>query len=235
MSPQLLHQVFTDIPRRYDLINRIITWGLDGYWRRQAARESLRAEPRRILDLCCGTGDLTLDLARLAGEEVELTGLDFSRPMLDIAAGKLKAAGLGEAVKFVYGDAAELPFEDGYFDCVAISFAFRNLTYRNPMAANYLAEVRRVLAAGGRFVAVETSQPKSKPIRWLYHRYLRCFAAPVGHWLSGNREAYRYLGESASRFFTPEELTEMMKSAGFGEVSFRPLFLGAAAVMVAVK
>lgn len=234
MSPQL-HDVFTDIPRRYDLINRIITWGLDGYWRRQAAQECLRTKPRRILDLCCGSGGLTLDLARLAGEGVAISGLDFSRPMLDIAAGKLKAAGLAEAVGFFYGDAAELPFEDGSFDCVAISFAFRNLTYQNPSSEKYLSEVRRVLAAGGRFVAVETSQPKSKPIRWLYHRYLRCFAAPVGHWLSGNKEAYRYFGESASRFFTPEELAGMMKSAGFGRVTFRRLFLGAAAILVATK
>ncbi|MGD9116785.1 MAG: ubiquinone/menaquinone biosynthesis methyltransferase [Dehalococcoidia bacterium] len=234
MPKKPLQAIFTALPPRYDLINSIITWGLDKRWRRLAAQECLRTKPRRILDLCCGTGDLTLELARRASKGVEISGLDFSRPMLDRAARKAAAAGRGD-IRFTHGDAAEMPFADGSFDCVSISFAFRNLTYRNPMTAQYLAEIGRVLAAGGRFVAVETSQPSSPPIRWLYHLYLRCFAAPVGYCLSGNRGAFRYFAESASRFFTPQELTVMMKEAGFGRVTFRPLFLGAAAIMVAEK
>lgn len=233
MPKKPLQAIFTALPPRYDLINSIITWGLDGRWRCQAAQECLRTKPRRILDLCCGTGDLTLELAHRAGKSTGISGLDFSQPMLDRAA--RKAAAAGHDIRFIHGDAAEMPFADGSFDCVSISFAFRNLTYHNPMTAQYLAEIRRVLAAGGRFVAVETSQPRSPLIRWLYHIYLRCFAAPVGYCLSGNRGAFRYFAESASRFFTPQELTVMMKEAGFGRVTFRPLFLGAAAIMVAEK
>lgn len=235
MQTKPLHAMFTALPPRYDLINHVVTWCLDKRWRRKAARECLSARPHRVLDLCCGTGDLAIDLARLAPHDIEITGLDFSQPMLDIAAKKAALAAEGGTITFIHGDAADLPFADGYFDCVGISFAFRNLTYQNPMTAKYLAQIWRVLPEGGRFVAVETSQPKSRLVRWFYHRYLRWFVAPIGRWLSGNKDAYRYLAESTTRFFTPEELRAMMKAAGFGEVFFRPLFLGAVAIMVATK
>jgi demethylmenaquinone methyltransferase/2-methoxy-6-polyprenyl-1,4-benzoquinol methylase len=226
-----LHRIFTAVPRRYDLINRAITLGLDARWRRRAARECLKGNPRRVLDLCCGTGDLALDVARLGDGGVAVSGVDFSLPMLEIAG--VKAA--GEGVSFVYGDVGALPFAEGSFDCVGISFAFRNLTYKNPLAAVYLPEVRRVLAEGGRFVIVETSQPASGLVRRLYHLYLRLFAYPVGRLLSGNREAYRYLAESAARFFTPGEVGELLKGAGFRGYSYRPLLFGATAIYIAVK
>ena len=225
-----LHKIFTAVPRRYDLANRIMTLGLDASWRRRAARECLRSQPRLVLDLCCGTGDLALDIARRGGDTA-VTGVDFSLPMLDLA--ERKAA--GRKITFVYGDVAALPFADGSFDAIGISFAFRNLTYKNPLTDGYLAEVRRVLAEGGRFVIVETSQPENRLVRRLYHLYLGCFAYPAGWLLSGNRGAYRYLAESASRFFTPEEVGGLLTGAGFRDYACRPLFFGAAAVYTAVK
>ena len=230
-----LCRIFTGVPRRYDLINRIITWGLDKRWRRQATRECLAAKPGKVLDLCCGTGDLVIDLARLADKNVELTGIDYSQPMLEIAARKAVMLAQGRKISFIYGDAASLPFADGYFDCVGISFAFRNLTYKNPLAQLHLAEVLRVLSTGGRYVIVETSQPKSKLIRKLYHLYLRWFVFRLGHWLSSNRKAYHYLAESAARFYTPEEVEAMLLTAGFRRVSFYPLLFGAAGIHVAVR
>ncbi len=230
-----LHGMFTALPPRYDLINHIITWGLDRHWRRQAVRECLTPPPRKVLDLCCGTGDLAISLARLARNDVELTGLDYSSPMLEIAAGKAERLTSGKDISFVCGDAAYLPFPDGHLDCIGISFAFRNLTYHNRLAPRYLTEVWRVLGEGGRFVIVETSQPRSRLIRELFHRYLRWFVSPVGHLLSGNRGAYHYLSESAVRFYTPEEIKEMLIAAGFRRVSCRPLFLGAISIHVATK
>jgi demethylmenaquinone methyltransferase/2-methoxy-6-polyprenyl-1,4-benzoquinol methylase len=227
--------MFTAVPRRYDLVNHVITWGLDKRWRWAAARECLASQPEKILDLCCGTGDLAITIARLAKDGMEVTGIDYSRPMLDIAVKKSESLAGKGTILFTHGDAADLPFPEGYFDCVGVSFAFRNLTYRNPLARRHLAEVLRVLSAGGRYVIVETSQPKSKLIRKLYHLYLRRLVFRLGYLLSGNKMAYQYLTESAARFYTSEEIEEMVVTAGFRQVSFRPLFFGAVGIHIAVK
>jgi len=232
-SKKPLHRMFTLVPPCYDLINHLITLGLDSRWRRQAAREVLLARPGKVLDLGCGTGDLIVAIARMAREDVELTGIDYSRPMLEIAA--RKAEHLAAAPSFVYADAASLPFSDGYFDGAGISFAFRNLTYKNPAAMRHLAEVARVLKGGGRFVIVETSQPQSSPIRKIYHLYLRWFVRWTGYLVSGNRGAYSYLAESASRFYSPREVREMLLAAGFTRVTFRPLCFGAVGIHVATR
>lgn len=228
-----LQKMFIAVPRRYDLVNRIITWGLDKHWRLKAAKECLAVKPEKILDICCGTGDLAINLARLDKSSIDILGLDYSYPMLAIAVRKGKAVVSPPA--FVYGDAANLPFSDERFDCIGISFAFRNLSYKNPMTSRYLAEILRVLSMGGRFVIVESSQPRWGLIRKLYRLYLRWFVFPVGALLSDNRSAYRYLAESAARFYNPEELKELLLTAGFKEVSFQRLFLGAASIHVAIK
>ncbi|MDP6576340.1 MAG: ubiquinone/menaquinone biosynthesis methyltransferase [Dehalococcoidales bacterium] len=230
-----LYGMFTAIPGCYDLVNRVITWGLDKRWRVQAARECLAAQPSRVLDLGCGTGDLAINVARLAGSGVEVIGLDFSRPMLEIAARKAELLAKGSRISFTCGDAANLPAADGYFDCVGISFAFRNLTYKNPLAQRHVAEVVRVLNPGGRLVIVETSQPKVKLIRKLFHLYLGWFVSGIGYLLSGHRGAYHYLAESAARFYTTEELKEVLVTAGFSRVTCHPLLFGAAGIYVAVK
>ncbi|MDD4858925.1 MAG: ubiquinone/menaquinone biosynthesis methyltransferase [Dehalococcoidales bacterium] len=233
-QPRPLHGMFTAVPPRYDLINHIITLGMDRRWREAAARACVASSPRRLLDLACGTGDLSIAIARRAKGSVEITGLDYSEPMLEIA--REKAASIkGIQPAFVIGDATRLPFPDGYFDVVGISFAFRNLTYHNPITQPALAEVFRVLAPGGRFVIVESSQPKGKIIRWFFRLYLRVFVANAGYLMSGNRSAYKYLAESAARFYTPQEVKKLLMGVGFRDVSYRPLFFGAAGVHVAVK
>ena len=230
-----LHCMFTTVTRRYDLINHVITWGLDKRWRGQAARECLVSQPNKVLDLGCGTGDLAISIARLAENSVALTGIDYSQPMLELAAKKAGSLAKERKISFVYGDAASLPFPDGCFDCIGISFAFRNLTYKNPLAQRHLAEVLRVLSTGGRYVIVETSQPKSKLIRKLYHLYLRWFVFRLGYLLSSSKRAYQYLAESANRFYTSEEVEEMLVTAGFRQISFQPLLGGVAGIHVAVK
>jgi demethylmenaquinone methyltransferase/2-methoxy-6-polyprenyl-1,4-benzoquinol methylase len=227
--------MFTAVPPRYDLINHVITLGMDTRWRRLAARACFEGRPRRILDLACGTGDLTIGIARLAGQDVEITGLDYSPPMLARARRKAMAAGLGDRVKFIEGDATRLPFPDGHFDCVGISFAFRNLTWKNPLCRPHLAEVRRVLLPGGRYVVVESSQPQNALVRGLFHCYLRWFVRPAGILLSGEKGAYRYLAESAANYFSPGEVRELLLGAGFCEVGYRPFLLGAAGIHTALR
>jgi len=230
-----LYQMFAVLPPRYDLINRVITWGLDERWRREAAKNCLVQRPQRVLDLCCGTGDLLVNLARLADNSVELTGVDYNRLMLGVAAKKVKSLAVKRKILLICGGADDLPFSDGYFDCVGISFAFRNLVYKNPLAQRHLAEVLRVLGNGGRFVIVETSQPTAKLIRQLYHLYLRGFVAIMGYLLSGRRGAYRYLAESTTRFYNADEVKEMLLSVGFQKVSFRPFLFGAVGIHIAIK
>jgi len=228
-----LYDMFTAVPRRYDLVNHVITGGLDNQWRRRAAKACLASKPQRVLDLCCGTGDLAITLAKMAPNNLEIVGLDYSQPMLDIADKKAKP--FTGKLSFVHGDAGKLPFPDSSFDCVGISFAFRNLTYKNPLAQRHIVEVLRVLSPSGKFVIVETSQPETRLIRKLFHLYLRCFVFSVGSLLSGNRGAYRYLAESAARFYSRDELKRVLIEAGFRQVSFRPLFFGAAGIYVAIK
>ncbi len=227
--------MFTAVPRRYDLVNHVITWGLDTRWRRKAASLCLENNPQKVLDVCCGTGDLAINLAKLSGRDTEVTGIDYSQPMLEIANGKAKAARLSDKVSFIHGDVASLPFPSEYFNSIGISFAFRNLTYKNPLTEQYLGEIFRVLAPGGRFVIVESSQPRSRLVRAFFHLYLRWFVSRMGHWLSGNRGAYQYLSESARRFYTSGEVKNLLLSVGFKEVTYHPLLLGAAGIHVAVK
>ena len=232
-APQPLHNIFTDIPPRYDLINHLFTWGMDSRWRLKAAKECLSSNPRRVLDLACGTGDLAITIAQLAKSDIEITGLDFSQPMLDIARQKAKDA--GQNIKFISGDAVNLPFPEGHFDCVGISFAFRNLTYKHPQANKHISEVLRVLKPGGRFIIVESSQPGNRIVSSVDHFYLRTFVYRLGWWLSGNRNAYNYLTKSASRYNTAEELKTVLLSSGFSKVNFQRLLFGAAAIHTAVK
>ena len=230
-----LHSLFNAVPPRYDLVNRIITLGLDKRWRRLASQACLENRPQAILDLGCGTGDLTINIARLVKKDTEIVGLDYSQPMLEKAQKKAAKAGVAEIIRFFQGDATSLPFPDAHFDCVGISFAFRNLTYKNPLALAHLAEVKRVIKPGGRYVIVESSQPENRLIRALFHLYLRIFVAPVGIMLSGNTSAYRYLAESARRFYFPSEVRDMLLAAGFRDVHYRALFFGAAGIHVAIK
>ena len=227
--------MFTAVPPRYDLINHIITWGLDKRWRRKAAGKCLAALPNKVLDLCCGTGDLAIKLAQLAGDGAEIIGTDYSEPMLEIAVQKAAYLAPDKKPSFIYANAASLPFPEGHFDCVGISFAFRNLTYKNSSAERYIAEVLRVLSPGGRFVIVETTQPKLRLIRVLYHLYLRWFVSRLGSCLSGNKGAYRYLAESASRFYDPSEVEELLTTAGFRQVFSHPLLFGVVGIHVAIK
>jgi demethylmenaquinone methyltransferase/2-methoxy-6-polyprenyl-1,4-benzoquinol methylase len=229
-----LYHIFTRIPDKYDLINHVVTLGMDTGWRRQAALTCLKDKPGRILDICCGTGDLGITIARIAQYKPEITGADYSQPMLEIAAAKASAAGLNN-IRFINADVAHLPFPDGHFDCITISFAFRNLTYKNPMTGDYLREILRVLRPDGRFVIVESSQPKSSFIRFLDHLYLKLWVFPAGYLISGNREAYSYLAESAEHFYSAEEMLGFLLKAGFKQATAERLFFGAAAIYTATK
>jgi demethylmenaquinone methyltransferase / 2-methoxy-6-polyprenyl-1,4-benzoquinol methylase len=227
--------MFSAIPPKYDLVNSIITLNMDKRWRKLAARECLSSNPKKVLDLCCGTGDLAITISRMADYQLDIRGLDFTQAMLDIAEDKAKSLSAPQKIRFIQGDASKMPFPDAYFDCIGISFGFRNLTYKNPLIKEHLAEILRVLKPGGKFVIVESSQPGSKQVRKLFRVYLLQFVKTAGILLSGNKGAYRYLAESAAGFYSSEELMDLLTKSGFKSVSYRPLFFGAAGIHAAIK
>ncbi|UCG37728.1 MAG: ubiquinone/menaquinone biosynthesis methyltransferase [bacterium] len=227
--------MFADVPDTYDLVNRLVTFRRDEAWRSMAARRILRDGPKLVLDLGCGTGDLFRYLGRGLGDGKRVVGADFSAPMLQAARRKVLAAGIGQQVRLVCADAADLSFPDDSFDAVGLAFSFRNLVWRNPHRDRYLAEIHRVLRPGGKVVIVESSRPRWRPMGVVFDGYLRLVVPVVGGWLSGARGAYRYLSESARSFHSPEELSSLLSEAGFRRVGFRRLLGGVAGLHEAQK
>ena len=176
-----------------------------------------------------------MQLARRARAGSALTGIDYSAPMIRVAGRKLLRAKPRAGVSLVEADVAGLPFENASFDAIGIAFAFRNLTWRNPRRDLFLAEILRVLAPGGRFVIVETSQPPVGILRALCHLYCRAIVPRVGGLFSGQQSAYRYLGKSAADFSTADEVCTLLRHAGFTSVTYRHLLWGVAALHVALK
>jgi demethylmenaquinone methyltransferase/2-methoxy-6-polyprenyl-1,4-benzoquinol methylase len=202
--------MFARVARRYDLANHVLSFNIDRVWRARTVRRVrpiLERPGARVLDICCGTGDLTLALARECRAPV--LGSDFCHPML-VAARRKGAADLFEA------DALRLPLRDASLDLVTVAFGFRNL-------ANYgagLAEMRRVLGPGGMAAILEFSDPPNPVFAALYHFYSRRILPLIGGALSGSRDAYTYLPESVRKFPSPEELAEEMRRAGFEQVRY---------------
>ncbi|HLO92256.1 MAG: ubiquinone/menaquinone biosynthesis methyltransferase [Chloroflexota bacterium] len=227
-------KIFTEVPPKYDFLNRLLTLNLDEGWRKKTSNEILKDNPSRVLDLCCGTADLTMHLASKANTATELFGLDFSFTMLERAKEKVSVFGPGR-VQLIQGDAGNMPFESNFFDAIGISFGFRNLTFENPDAQLHISEILRVLKPGGKFVIVETSQPEPRVVRWLYHLYHNLITATIGGLISGNKKAYKYLAYSANHYYSLTELGILLKNAGFSKTRGIPLTFGAAAIMIAEK
>jgi demethylmenaquinone methyltransferase/2-methoxy-6-polyprenyl-1,4-benzoquinol methylase len=218
--------MFGRVAHRYDLANHLLSCNIDRYWRAHTVRRTreilLRSEAR-VLDICCGTGDLVLALAK---EGRRVLGSDFCHPML-VAAHRKIARRRAPAVLFE-SDALALPLRHASLDLITVAFGFRNL-------ANYeagLAEMRRVLGPGGVAAILEFSQPPNAAFASIYNFYARRILPWIGGAISGSRDAYTYLPESVRKFPTAPELAAMMQSAGFTEVSFEYLTGGIVALHI---
>jgi demethylmenaquinone methyltransferase/2-methoxy-6-polyprenyl-1,4-benzoquinol methylase len=229
-----LFRMFNEVPGRYDIMNRILTLGQDERWRKKASRLCLREDPLQVLDICTGTADLALRIARMTDGHVKITASDFSQPMLDVAAGKAARQNAG-GVDFVLADTADLPFRDDQFDVTTIGFAFRNLTYRNKFAGQYLSEILRTLKPGGAFIIAESSQPRNPLLKLGFRIYLKVIVQWLGGLLSGHRKAYRYLAVSARDYYSPDEVEKLLFENGFTAFEHYPLLGGSAAVYLARK
>jgi demethylmenaquinone methyltransferase/2-methoxy-6-polyprenyl-1,4-benzoquinol methylase len=225
-----VREIFNSIAPSYDLLNHLLSMGLDRRWWSKAARAFrpvLERADARVLDLCCGTGDMTAALLAERPESAEaVTGLDFSAQMLDRARTKYSAA---NAV-WVEGDAMHLPYADESFDLVTAAFGFRNLTNY----AEGLAEIARVLKPGGMIGILECNQPDGLS-GFGYGMYFRHVLPLLGGWISGDRAAYRYLPASVARFPRPPQMLRMMAEAGFVGSAWEGYLLRAAGLYRGVK
>jgi demethylmenaquinone methyltransferase/2-methoxy-6-polyprenyl-1,4-benzoquinol methylase len=226
-----VREMFARIAPRYDLLNHLLSLDIDKVWRRRVARRFravLRDPSARVLDLCCGTGDLAIAFRKEAPSGAEIVGSDFVPEMLVRA--RAKAAG-GINMTFVESDALALPFSDASFDLVSCSFGFRNL-------ANYergLVEIHRVLKPGGIAAILEFAEPKGKLFGGLYRFYFRRVLPRLGGLISGNGSAYTYLPNSVSKFPAPEVLQEQFFRSGYKDVSFERWTGGIVALHTAQK
>jgi demethylmenaquinone methyltransferase/2-methoxy-6-polyprenyl-1,4-benzoquinol methylase len=226
-----VREMFAGIANRYDLLNHLLSGNTDKRWRRLVAKrlhEVLSREGARILDVACGTGDLSLALAKGTGARV--VGTDFCRPMLEIAASKAQTNDFSE-IPFVEGDALSLPFADRSFDAVTIAFGLRNLS----SVEAGLKELWRVLKPGGRVAILEFSTPVVPGFRALFQFYFRRVLPRIGGMISGSRGAYEYLPDSVSRFPDQKRLAALMREAGFEEVEYQNLTGGVAALHLGTR
>lgn len=218
--------MFDRIARRYDLLNRLLSFGIDTRWRTRTVH-ALRADSRRVLDLATGTADLAIEIAeRKPG--VEVVGLDPSRGMLDVGRLKLERRGLASRVSLVEGDAQALPFADDTFDGCTIAFGIRNV----PDRALALREMGRVTVPDGRICILELSEPRRGLMSALARFHIRKVVPWMGALLSGSRE-YRYLQQSIAAFPPPEEFAALMESSGLEVLEVRPLTFGVSCLYVA--
>jgi demethylmenaquinone methyltransferase/2-methoxy-6-polyprenyl-1,4-benzoquinol methylase len=215
--------MFDRIAGRYDLMNTVMSAGMHHRWRTRTADLAGIGPGDSALDLCCGTGDLALELARRVHPGGRVVGVDFSAPMLQLARSKSLAAGV--AITRVEGNALELPFDDGEFDAATVGFGIRNLVDLE----RGLAEMVRVVRPGGRVVILEITTPRRAPLKWFYALWFDRIVPLLGT-VAGDRDAYTYLPSSVRRFPPAEELAALLGRARLREIRFLILAGGIIAI-----
>ena len=236
-SARVVREMFGRVAPRYDLLNHLLSGQLDRYWRRclvRVVRPWLSRQHARVADICCGTGDLALALSRERNRlrptgEPALLGSDFSRPMLQRAAQKVRKAKM--QCPLLEADALRMPLADGSLDLIAVAYGFRNL-------ANYSAgaeEFARLLAPGGCLAILEFSQPTSRLWRAVFNVYFKHVLPHVGEAVSRSGGAYSYLQRSVARFPDPEEIRRLLAIAGFERVESHSLTGGVSVLYLAYR
>jgi demethylmenaquinone methyltransferase/2-methoxy-6-polyprenyl-1,4-benzoquinol methylase len=224
-----VNRMFDRVAGRYDLLNSLMTAGLHHRWRDRAAERAELAPGDAALDVCCGTGDLTLELARRVAPGGPVIGCDFSEPMLDLAREKAGAGGAA-GVRFEWADALELPYDAASFDAVTVGFGIRNFADRR----RGIAEMARVLRPGGRCVILEITRPTRQPLSTFYSLWFDRLVPVLGR-LGGDVEAYSYLPESVRTFPPPPALAEELHAAGLRRIGWTLLAGGIIAIHSGVR
>jgi demethylmenaquinone methyltransferase/2-methoxy-6-polyprenyl-1,4-benzoquinol methylase len=226
---QQVAQMFDNISKEYDGLNRVISFGIDIKWRNNVVAIVSQSNPERVLDIATGTGDLAISLAKTSAKEI--IGLDISSGMLEVGRKKITTKKLDNLITMVVGDSENLPFEDSSFDAITVAFGVRNFE----TLEKGLAEILRVLKPNGTFVILETSVPTKTPFKQGYKFYTKYVMSTIGKLFSKDQSAYTYLQESASVFPYGEVLNNILRKIGFTNVQDKPQTLGVATIYTASK
>ncbi len=222
-------QMFDTISGNYDNLNRVISFGIDVKWRKKVLKMVGKSNPKTILDIATGTGDLAILMAQTKAEKI--IGLDISAGMLEVGVQKIAAKNLNKTIEMVLGDSESMPFEDNYFDAITVAFGVRN--FEN--LEKGLAEILRVLKPNGIFVILETSVPDNTPYKQGYQLYTKYILPLIGKLFSKDNVAYGYLSESAAAFPYGEKLNNILRKIGFIDVVALPQTMGVATIYSASK
>ncbi len=222
--------MFDKIAFRYDLMNRVLSGGIDLYWRRRAIKELIPLNPKKILDVATGTADVAIMTYRYL-KPAKITGIDISEGMLKIGRQKLAKALLNKHIELFEGDAEAINFEDNTFDAITVAFGVRNFANLE----KGLGEMWRVLKPGGKLVVLEFSKPKKKWFNGFYNLYMRIIAPKAGQWLSKNKDAYQYLNNSVKAFPEGETFLHILQQTGYSETTLKRLSLGICTIYCGTK
>jgi len=225
-----VEQMFDRIAPRYDLLNRVLSLGIDVWWRKRAIGYLKSAQPAEILDVATGTADVAIQLAKILKPQ-RVVGIDIANQMLELGRVKIAALGLSEIITLETGDSERLRFEEGSFDAVTVAFGVRN--FEN--LEKGLSEMNRVLRPGGRVVILEFSKPHIFPIKQLYNTYFKYVLPLIGRLTSRDMRAYTYLFESVQVFPEGNQFTEILTKTGFQNPICERLTLGICSIYSATK
>ena len=229
MQKEYVRSLFDNIAYRYDLLNHLLSGGIDLYWRRKAIQTLVHHKPKRILDVATGTADFALAAMKLRPERV--IGVDISEPMLEIGRKKVAQRNLTEKIRLAAGEAENLMFGANSFDAALVAFGARNFEHLD----KGLSEIYRVISTGGKIVVLEFSKPKTFPFKQLYFFYFKNILPFVGRIISKNKEAYRYLPETVMNFPDGEDFLARLRRVGFSSLMEQQLTFGIATIYTGVK
>lgn len=226
---QIAH-MFNDIAGRYDFLNRFMSLGIDVGWRKKALGILQPLQPKVILDVATGTGDVAIMAARMLQPE-KIIGIDISEGMLAFGREKVEKAGLSGKITLQEGDSETISFPDGTFDAITVAFGVRNFEHLE----KGLAEMRRVLKPGGKAVILEFSNPTKTPVKQLYNFYFRYITPSIGKWIARNKAAYSYLPDSVKAFPQDQAMCDILHKTGFQAVTCKTLSFGICSIYSATR
>ncbi|MGV6845727.1 MAG: bifunctional demethylmenaquinone methyltransferase/2-methoxy-6-polyprenyl-1,4-benzoquinol methylase UbiE [Lutibacter sp.] len=222
-------KMFDTISHEYDGLNRVISFGIDVRWRNKVVKIIKNEQPKTVLDIATGTGDLAINLVKTGAEKI--IGADISKGMLAIGEEKIKKLNLKSIISLKVADSENLPFENSFFDAITVAFGVRN--FEN--LEKGLTEIYRVLKPGGTFVVLETSVPTKFPFKQGYHIYTAKIMPFIGKLFSKDKVAYQYLADSAANFPYGKKFNNILKKIGFIGIEDFPQTMGVASIYVAKK